>query len=58
MSNTQSTLGAHLAKKPYECKILVVLWNPSSDTLVFDISELAQVALNMQPTKRNLVSIV
>ena len=45
-------------KGPDECKILGVLWNPSSDCLIFEISELAQVAANLQPTKRNLVSLI
>ena len=34
------------------------MWNPSRDCLLFDISELAQVAANLQPTKRNLVSLI
>ena len=55
---TQAVLGTQSPKGPDECKILGVLWNPSSDRLVFDVSELAQAAANLQPTKRNLVSLI
>ena len=55
---TQVVLGTQSPKGPDECKVLGVLWNPSSDCLVFDISELAQVATNLLPTKRNLVSLI
>lgn len=54
----QTVLGTQSPKGPDECKILGILWNPSSDCLVFDISELAQVAANLLPTKRNLVSLI
>ena len=54
----QTVLGTQSPKGPDECKILGVLWNHSSDCLVFDISELARVAANLQPTKRNLVSLI
>ena len=54
----QAVLGMQSPVEPDECKILGILWNPSSDNLVFDISELAQVATTLQPTKRNLVSLV
>ena len=55
---TQAVLGTQSPKGPDECKILGVLWNSSSDRLVFDVSELPQAAANLQPTKRNLVSLV
>ena len=41
-----------------EVKVLGVIWNPSSDSLVFDLSDLSAVADNLQPTKRNLVSLI
>ena len=53
-----ASLGTHSPKDPGECKVLGVLWNPSSDSLVFDFSELARAAADLQPTKRNLVSLV
>ena len=54
----QTMLGTPPPSGSDECEILGVLWNPSSDYLIFDISELAQVAANLQPTKRNLVSLI
>ena len=41
-----------------EAKVLGITWNPHSDTLVFDLSELALAADSLQPTKRNLVSLI
>ncbi len=38
--------------------ILGLLWNPTADCLVFDVSELAQLATSLQPTKRNVVSLI
>ena len=54
----QAVLETQSLTEPGECKILGVLWNPSSDHLVFDFSELAQEATTLQPTKRNLVSLI
>ena len=41
---SQSVLGTQSPTEPDECK---VLWNPISDSLTFDISELAQVATTL-----------
>ena len=38
--------------------MLGVTWIPLSDLLVFDLSELSSIADNLQPTKRNLVSLI
>ncbi len=38
-----------------ECKVLDVLWNASDDTLVFDMSELAQLSTCLPPTKKYLI---
>jgi hypothetical protein len=54
----QVMLGTTPTKQFGEHKILGVPWNPSSDHLLFDISELAQLAKDLQPTKRNLVSLI
>ena len=52
----QSTLGAQAkVNKVHECKILGVLWEPRGDRIIFDVSGLAQVASELQPTKRNQV---
>ena len=39
-------------------KVLGVSWNSSDDTLAFDLSELSSVAMELHPTKRNVVSLV
>ena len=41
-----------------EVKVLGVTWNPCSDSLGFDLSDLSVAADNLQPSKRNLVSLV
>ena len=51
-------LGAPVSSESEEHKILGVPWNPNSDSLLFDMSELAQLAKKLQPTKRNLVSLI
>ena len=51
-------LGTSPNKGVGEHKILGVPWNTNSDSLLFDASELAQLAKNLQPTKRNLVSLI
>ena len=45
----QAVLGTQSPTEPGKCKILGILWNSSSDHLVFDVSELAQVATTLQP---------
>lgn len=42
--------------KMEEHKVFGILRNPESDHLMFDITDLARVTINLQPTKRNLVS--
>ena len=55
----KETLGtAHLTTNSCEHKVLGVAWDSSSDCLLFDMSTLAQLARDMQPTKRNLVSLI
>ena len=41
-------LGTQSPTKPAECRILGILWNPSSDHLMFDVSKLAQLAVTLQ----------
>jgi hypothetical protein len=45
-------------KQTEEYKVLGVTWNAQSDRLVFDLSDLHNVAINLQPTKRNVVSLI
>ena len=54
----QATLGIQRIKGPDEFKILWVPWIPDGDLLIFDVSSIAQVAAELHPTKRNVVSLV
>ena len=38
-------------------KVLGVRWNPIDDTLVFDIRHICKLAIEMEPTRRNIVGI-
>lgn len=51
----KTTLGAPSVR---DHKILGVSWNPRDNCLFFDVSDLAQLAYNLQPTKRNIVSLI
>ena len=33
-------------------------WEPDSDQLVFDIADVAQLAITLEPTERNVVSTI
>lgn len=39
-------------------KVLGVTWDPNSDFLIFDLSDLSVAAHDLQPTKRNVVSLI
>ncbi len=55
----KTTLGTASVEGTRDLKILGVSWNPSDDSLLFDVSELARQANNLQPTtKRNIVSFI
>lgn len=41
-----------------EVKVLGIIWNHNSDMLIFDLSSLFAVANELQPTKRNVVSLI
>ena len=51
-------LGTSPTREFGDHKILGVPWNTSSDCLLFDVCDMVQLAKNLQPTKRNLVSLV
>ena len=52
------TLGSTQSTGPQETKILGVRWNPQTDRLILSVSDIAQEARSVQPTKRNVVSVV
>ena len=54
----KTTLGGTPSHKTSEQKILGVCWDTHSDCFVFDLHELAEIAVNLEPTKRNIVSMV
>ena len=54
----QATLGSQSLGASNECKILGVTWDHTTDCLRFDVISLAQIADNLSPTKRNLVSLI
>ena len=41
-----------------DLKVLGVTWDPKNDSLVFELSELSASADALQPTKRNVVSLI
>ena len=54
----KTTLGGVPLTKASEQKILGLCWDTLSDCFVFDLSKLAEFAVHLEPTKRNVVSMV
>ena len=54
----EATLGGLQCMDVGEHKVLEVSWNPNSDQLIVDVTDLAQLATTVQPTKRNLISVI
>jgi len=57
-SYSEATLGVSQTPTLEEHKVLGVPWNPESDQLIFDVANLARLAIDLHPTKRNLVSLI
>ena len=55
---SQVTLGGAQALREGEKKVLGVNWNVSSDQIIFSLSELAEQARALEPTKRNVISLI
>ena len=55
---TQVTLGGTQGLHDGEHKVLGVTWNVSSDRIIFSLTELAERAKNLEPTKRNVISLI
>ena len=53
----KSMLGGVDETTSVEQKVLGVRWNPSKDVFIFDLTEIANHARDLQPTKRNVVSV-
>mgnify|MGYP001795165520 CR=1 FL=1 len=56
-SYTKSVLGSTNNLVDDQQKILGVLWNVSNDTLVFNLQEIACLAKNLEPNKRNVIKV-
>lgn len=54
----ESTLGNVQMTQPGEHKILGVRWEPAADRLIFDLTDITNLALSMEPTKRNVTSTI
>ena len=52
------TLGSVQGPGSGEHKILGGRWEPNSDGLIFDIADVAQLASTLEPSKRNIVSMI
>ena len=55
---SETTLGMSSPSRTEEHKVLGIPWNPAPDRLLFDTSDITQRALDLSPTKRNLVSLI
>ena len=55
---TQVTLGRTQGLHDGEHKVLGVTWNVSSDQIIFSLTELAEQAKNLEPTKRNVIGLI
>ena len=53
-----ATLGDSQPLGMKEQKVLGVRWKPADDRLLFDVSDVAQLAITLEPTKCNVISIV
>ena len=57
-SYTGATLGTSQPAGSQEAKILGVRWNPQTDCLIFSVSDIVRAAQILEPTKRNVVSVI
>ena len=58
MTYSRSILGTPVVEDPCEQRILGTLWNFHKDNLMFDLTETASLARNVELTKRNVISTV
>ncbi len=57
-SFAQTTLGEAQELRDGEQRVLGVNWNVSSDQIVFSLDGLAEQAKQLEPTKRNVISLI
>ena len=54
----QATLPRKISNEPGEQKVLGVRWNVQLDQFVFEFSGIANAAVMLNPTKRNVISLI
>lgn len=54
----QATLRREISNEPGEQKVLGVCWNVQLDRFVFEFSGIANAAVVLNPTKRNVISLI
>ena len=54
----EATLPADQSSGPGEQKVLGVRWNVLQDQLVFELQGIVETAMRLDPTKRNVVSLI
>lgn len=57
-TRAEAAIGLRSTKEVEQCKVLGLSWIPAGDRLTFDVSGLAKIANELQPTKRNVISLV
>ena len=55
---SEATLGMSHPSRKEEHRVFGVPWNPASDQFLFDTSVITQLAHDLSPTKRNLISLI
>lgn len=58
INQAEDALGSTHKADPEEHKILGVCWEPVTDRLTFDTGDIAHLASTLEPTKRNVISII
>ena len=57
-SFSEVTIPTDSVNRPGEHKVLGVCWDVEGDQLIFDLTHLVEKAAKLQPTKRNVVSVI
>ena len=55
---SQVTLGGGQGLKEGEQKVLGIIWHATTDQIIFTLGKLAEQARGLEPTKRNIVSVI
>lgn len=55
---SQATLGDSQILRDSEQKVLGVTWNVTTDQIIFSLHSIAELAREMNPTRRNIISLI